>query len=148
MAQERDIYSAMQEDEPLARYKKTILGKVHVIALNPFTEESEGVILQGVPNDPAYFETAGMVLIEALSLGLPVLVTASCGYAFHVAKAQAGKVIEEPFSQAQMNHSLEALLNPDLLQQLSYKALDYAKTTDLYSMDSVICRSLIERPKS
>lgn len=62
MAQERDIYSAMQEGEPLARYKKTILGKVHIVALNPFTEEPEGVILEGVPNDPAYGVTAVMEL--------------------------------------------------------------------------------------
>ena len=44
-----DIYSAMQDGEPLAVYKKSILGKVHVITLNPFTDEAEGVILQGNP---------------------------------------------------------------------------------------------------
>jgi len=62
MAQERDMFSAMQEEEPQVRYRKTILGKVHVIALNPFTEESEGIILQGAPNDPSYFETAAISL--------------------------------------------------------------------------------------
>lgn len=53
MAQDRDIYSAMQENEPLARYNKTILGKVHVIALNPFTEEPEGIILEGTDHKTA-----------------------------------------------------------------------------------------------
>lgn len=51
MATERDVYSAMQEGDPLARYKKVIVGKVHVVALNPFTGEPEGVILEGIGND-------------------------------------------------------------------------------------------------
>ena len=51
-----DLYAAMQEGkEPLARYKKTIVGKVHVVALNPFSEEPEGVLLEG-DSDKAYIE--------------------------------------------------------------------------------------------
>lgn len=51
-----DVFAAMQEGaEPLARYKKTILGKVHVVALNPFSEQPEGVILEGDGNS-SYIE--------------------------------------------------------------------------------------------
>lgn len=43
-----DIFSAMQEGrEPLARFRKTIVGKVHVTALNPFSDTPEGVLLEG-----------------------------------------------------------------------------------------------------
>lgn len=43
-----DVFSAMQAGaEPLARYRKTIVGKVHVVALNPFSEQPEGVLLEG-----------------------------------------------------------------------------------------------------
>lgn len=43
-----DLFSAMQAgQEPIARYQKTILGKVHVVALNPFSEAPEGVLLEG-----------------------------------------------------------------------------------------------------
>lgn len=49
MVKDYDAYSAMQEGEPIKRYKKTILGKVHVVVLNPFSEEPEGVILEGNP---------------------------------------------------------------------------------------------------
>jgi len=43
-----DVFSAMQAgSEPLARYRKTIVGKVHVVALNPFSEQPEGVLLEG-----------------------------------------------------------------------------------------------------
>jgi UDP-glucose:(heptosyl)LPS alpha-1,3-glucosyltransferase len=48
---------------------------------------------------PAYHELAGMVLIEALSAGLPVLTTDTCGCAYHVAQADAGKLIPTPFRQ-------------------------------------------------
>jgi len=44
-----DIYAAMQSGEPLAVYKKAIVGKVHAIVLNPFTDQPEGVILEGNP---------------------------------------------------------------------------------------------------
>lgn len=46
---DHDIYAAMQDGKPMAVYRKGILGKVHVITLNPFTEEAEGVILEGNP---------------------------------------------------------------------------------------------------
>ena len=37
----------MQEDEPIASYRKTILGKVFVNILDPFTGNPTGVILSG-----------------------------------------------------------------------------------------------------
>lgn len=51
-----DVFAAMQEGkEPLARYRKTIVGKVHVVALNPFSEQPEGVLLEGDSKD-SYIE--------------------------------------------------------------------------------------------
>lgn len=47
-----DIYAAMQDGEPLARYKKAIRGKVHVTVLNPFSDEPEEVVLRGNPDNP------------------------------------------------------------------------------------------------
>lgn len=52
-----DVYSAMQDGEPLAVYKKGIMGKVHVVTLNPFTEEAEGIILEGNPGKAKELET-------------------------------------------------------------------------------------------
>lgn len=45
-----DTFSAMQEGEPLARFRKTILGKVHVLALDPFLGEPTELLLEGDPN--------------------------------------------------------------------------------------------------
>ncbi|MFQ3224325.1 MAG: UDP-glucose:(heptosyl)LPS alpha-1,3-glucosyltransferase [Lentimonas sp.] len=47
---------------------------------------------------PAYSESAGKVLLEALKHGLPVLTTDTCGYAPHILNAKAGTVISTPFT--------------------------------------------------
>lgn len=62
-------------------------------------------------------ELAGIVLIEAMTAGLPVLVSGVCGYAGYVAEAQAGQVLAEPFAQASMNQALQ-----QMVQQLDTQA--------------------------
>lgn len=59
---------------------------------------------------PARSELAGIVLIEAMTAGLPVLVTDVCGYAPHVAEADAGVVLATPYSQIEMNEALADML--------------------------------------
>src|SRR5262249_52899809 len=46
---------------------------------------------------PARHDTTGTVILEAVVNGLPVITTAACGYARHVADAEAGVVIAAPF---------------------------------------------------
>ncbi len=78
-------------------------------------------------------ENTGNVLVEAIAAGLPVLCSASCGYAEHVQRAQAGNVIKEPFVQAAMNQQLEAMLETKRLLSWQNKGLEYAAHEDLYS---------------
>jgi UDP-glucose:(heptosyl)LPS alpha-1,3-glucosyltransferase len=59
---------------------------------------------------PARSELAGIVIIEALTAGLPVIVTDICGYAKHVEKANAGIVIASPYQQKEMNLALLNML--------------------------------------
>lgn len=88
---------------------------------------------------PAYFETAGMVIVEALTMGLPLLITENCGYAFHVHDANAGLIIPTPFDQHQMNGHLLTMLQAMHLGHWHKNALNYSKQTDLYSMaDKVV----------
>ncbi len=83
---------------------------------------------------PAYSESAGYVLLEAVVAGLPVLTTDTCGYAFHVLQAGAGQVCESPFSQDDLNGRLLHMLTSSerLLWQRS--GIDYGRREDLYSM--------------
>lgn len=83
---------------------------------------------------PAYQESAGYVLLEAVVAGLPVLTTASCGYADCVQQSGAGQVCPEPFSQAELNSRLE-----DMLKQLpnapwSDNGLAFGNNNALYRM--------------
>ena len=52
-----DVYSKMQTGDPIAVYKKTILGKVEVSVINPFSGTPENVMLHGEPrkNHPDSF---------------------------------------------------------------------------------------------
>lgn len=52
---------------------------------------------------PAYRENTGLVILEGMVSGTPMLVTESCGYASHVKEADAGLVSPMPFEQSQFN---------------------------------------------
>ena len=84
---------------------------------------------------PAYHELAGMALIEALSAGLPVLATDTCGCAYHVAKADAGRLIPSPFRQEALNNMLASMLTDgEKRKQWKANARTYAATADIYNM--------------
>ena len=52
---------------------------------------------------PAYRENTGLVILEGMACGSPMLVTATCGYAHHVGDANAGLVNPAPFDQTNFN---------------------------------------------
>ena len=93
---------------------------------------------------PALDEAAGIVLLEALVAGLPVLVTDVCGYAHYIATAEAGLVIDSPFSQQKLDAAVLKTLSPDFLSTCKKNALAYAEREDLYSMHKTGA-ALIER---
>lgn len=62
---------------------------------------------------PAYRENTGLVILEGMACGLPLLVTASCGYAHHVEDADAGLVAPMPFDQDQFNALFRQMLTSD-----------------------------------
>ena len=64
---------------------------------------------------PARSELAGLVIVEAMTAGLPVLLTDVCGYASHVQAAGAGIVLDSPFDQSQCNQALYSMLITDNL---------------------------------
>jgi UDP-glucose:(heptosyl)LPS alpha-1,3-glucosyltransferase len=93
---------------------------------------------------PALDEAAGIVLLEALVAGLPVLVTDVCGYAHHITAARAGQVIDSPFSQQKLDAAVLKTLDSGFLSACKKNALAYAEQEDLYSMHKTGA-ALIER---
>ncbi|HNZ67387.1 MAG TPA: glycosyltransferase family 4 protein, partial [Planctomycetota bacterium] len=81
---------------------------------------------------PARNEAAGNVLIEALSMGLPVLCTENCGYATYVQQAH-NRICPMPFQQDTYNQILQNILsNEQSLQQMKQDAIQFASTQDFY----------------
>tara|TARA_B100000470_G_C19795844_1_gene394282 strand:+ start:2564 stop:3691 length:1128 start_codon:yes stop_codon:yes gene_type:complete len=93
---------------------------------------------------PAYIESAGYVLVEATIAGLPVLTTASCGYSFHIAKAQSGEVCSEPFRQEELNARLLDMIQKLGTASWSANGLKYGRETDLYTLPETVT-DLIEQ---
>jgi UDP-glucose:(heptosyl)LPS alpha-1,3-glucosyltransferase len=87
---------------------------------------------------PAYSELAGMVLLEAIIAGLPVLATDICGYAFHIERARAGRVLASPFDQKELNRLLAWMLEAPERGQWSQNGIRYGQVQDLYSMPEVV----------
>ncbi|MCP4680805.1 MAG: glycosyltransferase family 4 protein [Desulfobacterales bacterium] len=96
---------------------------------------------------PAYLEAAGMVLIEAMAAGLPVLVSAVCGYCFHVERAGAGEIIPSPFRQKTFNKMLTSMLLSEKREKWRHNGMAYIKNTDVFSLPEKAA-DIIERVAS
>lgn len=83
---------------------------------------------------PALAEAGGVVLLEALVAGLPVVVTDVCGYAHHVQAAGAGIVLPSPFSQQELDRAVLRNIDGVYRADCRHNALRYAAAADLYSM--------------
>jgi len=82
---------------------------------------------------PAYRENTGLVILEGMACGAPMLVTESCGYAYHVQTADAGIVSAMPFNQTQFNAewlNMREALAPGVKSKPSWSknGLTYIKT--------------------
>lgn len=93
---------------------------------------------------PAYSESAGYTLLEAVINGLPVLTTDTCGYAFHVERARAGEVCRSPFSQQELNNMLLSMLETLNRRKWQQNGLAYAKQIDVTGMPEAALK-LIEQ---
>ncbi len=83
---------------------------------------------------PAYSENTGMILLEAITAGLPVLATDVCGYAKHIETSRTGRVLASPFSQETLNQALAEMLVSDERDAWKNNGLAYRSNPELYTM--------------
>lgn len=93
---------------------------------------------------PARSEAAGIVLLEALVAGLPVVVTDVCGYASHIDIAGGGLLLPSPFNQGALDAALAKTLDRGFQEVCRTNGLKYAESKDLYSLHTTAA-GLIEQ---
>jgi len=86
---------------------------------------------------PGREEAGGVVLLEAIAAGLPLVASGLCGYAAQVEEARAGIVLPRPFAQAQLDAALLRNLDGVFRAQRRECALRYAVGADLYRRHAV-----------
>jgi UDP-glucose:(heptosyl)LPS alpha-1,3-glucosyltransferase len=111
------------------------LGIADIVSLFPGRDDIPR-FLQGADFllHPARHENTGTIIVEAIVAGLPVLATATCGYAFHVEQASAGLVVPAPFRQATLNATLQEMLRSGERDTWSSNGIAYGHAENLYSL--------------
>ena len=98
---------------------------------------------------PARFDTTGMVILEAIANGLPVVVTSICGFAGHVSAAEAGIVIEEPFRQKNLDRALIEASDAWVREKWSANGAAYGRDPRLVSGHAEVIRLILaEQPRA
>ena len=85
------------------------------------------------------FDTFGMVVLEAMAAGLPVLISGSVGARDIVREGENGFVVENPADPEVIAERIETMLNGDARERMGREAL---KTAGENSWDMVVARVL------
>lgn len=146
----RTWFFVVGEDAPEKYLKEAErLGVVkHFKIINGSSQVPELLLAADLLIHPSLKESAGMVILEAIVSGLPVLTTSSCGYAFHVEQAQAGVVCPMPFQQEFLNQQLETMLLSDDRHIWKANGIAYGQAQDLYSMPQTVVNLLVQAAQS
>lgn len=105
---------------------------------------SELMLAADVLVHPAYQEAAGIVLLEAICAGLPILVSEVCGYAHYIADAQCGVITSEPFNQNDLNKALTSVLtDQNIREKWAENARTFSITHDIYSLPEQAAKLIV-----
>ena len=71
---------------------------------------------------PARVENTGLVILESLLAGTPVIASARCGFSEYIEHFDAGIVIAEPFNSGAYLNAIRKALEPNTLTELKLRA--------------------------
>ena len=129
------MVAGLDDNTPYLKLAAQLKIESHILFMEPRQDIAHLLLAADLFLHPARHENTGTVLLEAIVAGLPQIISAACGYAFHIEKAQAGQVLAEPFLQQTYNQTLlNVLTDSEALALYQQKALEYAKTEDLYQL--------------
>jgi UDP-glucose:(heptosyl)LPS alpha-1,3-glucosyltransferase len=117
-------------------------GRIRILGIVPDERLATAFSAADLLVHPARLDVTATVILEAMAHGLPVVTTANCGFAPHVASAQAGIVVPVPFDQKQFDAAL-ASADAARREEWSRSAIDYCADPRLYSGIARAC-DLIE----
>lgn len=81
---------------------------------------------------PARLDVTGTVILEAIVNGLPVIATSLCGYSPHIARANAGVVLDGEFDQRAFEEALAAAAGASRRAAWSANAFAYGQQAQLF----------------
>lgn len=82
---------------------------------------------------PAYSEAAGLVLLEAMAAGLPVIASAVCGHAHYVSEHALGRELKEPISPRDVASAIAAVVAENRATWRERSKL-FIERADIFSM--------------
>ena len=93
---------------------------------------------------PAREEASGIVIIEAIINGLPVIATEICGFSSHIVLAEAGIVLSGPFNRQAFIDALRRSAEPSVRAVWSAKGVSYGGDPELYAGIDRAVQAIVE----
>lgn len=131
------IFSLMQEETPFKSYKKTILAKVYVNIIDPFTGKPAGLIVEGNPTGP----TAEDCIIDVWDQKGDSFFRAANKKQF-----QKGNIIEYKRKKGKAEKSVNEVTDEELETILNSKFFAFQKSLNLFTAVAPVFR-LLEKAK-
>ncbi len=124
------------EDNP-APFKRMILAmglRKQVTILSGRDDVSEFLLASDMLLHPALDEAAGIILLESIVAGLPVVATDICGYGHYVTEADVGYLIDSPFKQETLNQILKEMIENNQRERWQINGKKFSESADIYSL--------------
>lgn len=116
--------------------------RIRWLGFLPREDLSAHVAAADVLAHPARVDVTGSVILEAIINGLPVVATRHCGFAPHVERAGAGRLVSQDFDVKEFAEALTIVAGPQH-PAFSEAGIVYGQAPELYSGLKVAC-DLIE----